>query len=129
MISGRQFHAATKYLSYYWLNARVRVDYCDAQGVRISDFKRTFERSESRNYAHALKIQSGGDSNVAERLYASALPSLTSAIQGDMQSIIKQAGGGPREACALVDSKAAFIVSHLDFEKHKPSLYADLMER
>lgn len=125
-ISAGQSNAAAKFLTFYWLNARARVEYCRARGVSISRFKRAFESAQSRTYARAveLTVAVGRDE---ESLYVMAEPMLATLIQTDMNTIAKQAGGESTEGCRLVDDKADFIVGQLDFERGQPELYRAIM--
>ena len=117
--------AADTFWGFFFVNTRMRPEYCSAHGVDIKQFVAEFERIHQKEVATARRLyaQRGMDEN---KLYEAIRPTASKVIEQDMQDIAKTQKVSAKTACELLNQATAEIVGQMHISKMQPAVFSAL---
>lgn len=118
--------AASTFLGFYLVNYRKRAEYCEKEGVDISQFTSAFRDSHIRVYETAINAIDYSQSDL-NKLYNMLDDQLQKVIDQDMKFIAEQNSISVADACKLLADSADVIVPELQFSVMQPYVYDTLM--
>jgi len=118
--------AADTFWGFYFVNTRMRREFCSEQGVDVTAFVSAFERAHMNELAKArsLYARSGMDETL---LYEGLRPTARKVIEQDMHDIAAAQGLSLSQACEALASAAEELVPEMHLSKMQPAIFKALV--
>lgn len=117
----RQNTAAAQFFGFYFINARVRPEYCGNLGVAIPSFVHEFENLNKRQLIAARKILESSLNPGEEKLYQNMKPSMLKMVVFSIKDQAKQYKMTEKEFCEANEANAKEIAGSFTFDIMLPA--------
>lgn len=126
--------AAGQFFGAYWLNTRIRVDYCAALGTNIKSFVSAYEQKHMPLFLAAERIQAQefkerGISNGFDMLYKVSSPGLKQFVAQDMKDTASTLKVTESELCQAMEQNSVEWADALDLRKSAPQMAQVLLKQ
>lgn len=108
----KNLRAAQMFYGYYFLNTKIRVEYCNSRGADISPFVNRFQANNRAEAARAQAIFAKANTQ-PEDMLAMIRPALAKAVEQDMKDVSAGAGVPVDKACALFNEHAVTLADYI----------------
>jgi len=118
--------AADQFWRYFWVNTRMRFDYCKEQGVDISAFTQAFENlhRDDVKRASAISAREGADK---EKIYSLLKSEHRKVIEDDMLGIARANNTDLREVCRSLAEHGLEAADAMQLAKVNPAIHQALV--
>ena len=104
----RERTAANIFFGYYFLNTRLRAEYCRERGIDLAPFVTAFEAEHAAEHARAKAIFAGVGAN-PEELVPVLQSQFRPVVEQDMKDVAASAQAPVEEACNLFNTNAQML--------------------
>lgn len=119
-------YAAGNFLGYYLVNSRARVEFCNGQGVDISNFAQALKDTHESELAKATAVMKES-AVVVESLYEESAAVFADMIKQAMVDEAAQLGSDEKAVCEVYANDPENVVNMMRFENVMPDAYQQLM--
>jgi hypothetical protein len=107
-VEDRKRTAANIFFGYYYLNTRLRAEYCRERGIDLTPFVSAFEAEHGAEHARARAIFAGSGAN-PEELVPLLQSQFRPVVEQDMKDVAASAQAPVEEACNLFNTNAQML--------------------
>lgn len=114
----RSHTAADMFWGFYWLNTKVRPEYCAERGVDLAGFVQAFDRIHGKELARAKEIYEARGIDAEKSVMPILLPELRKFVVQDMKDVAEGAKAPKDQACDLVAANAEAVAQFIQLPPH-----------